>query len=386
MNIDPPSRNSISDKLIDHGHRAHYLGKGNDLFPLPAAELVQLAQNLQLTSENESYLAEMIEAVRSTKKLPFVWTPQEQFFLDHSTNDQVIPYLLYRFKFHVLPERRTVTDFPVHLLVEPISVCNLRCVMCFQTDSSFTKKPFMGLMDFGLYKDVIDQAVEGGAGALSLGSRGEPFLHPNLGKMLRYASDKKAFFDLKINTNATKLTEAQCHDVLSSDVNLIALSIDAHEKALYEDIRVRGNFDEVVQNVRRLREIRDKSYPNSKVEIRVSGVRFREDQNEAGFREFWSKICDTVVYVRAQLRWNTYENDLHPERDRPCDFLWNKLYVWHDGTCNPCDEDYKSYLSPGSVKEHSIRDIWHGEQLSQMRQAHINGDRANYNPCDRCGV
>jgi len=241
-------------------------------------------------------------------------------------------------------------------------------------------------MDMDLYRNVIDQAVDGGSGAISIGSRGEPFLHPNIGEMLRYASEKKHFFDLKINTNATKLSEEQCHSILSSDVNLVALSIDAHEKAVYEDIRVRGKFDEVVENVRRLRKIRDTQYPNSNLEIRVSGVQFREDQDEAGFHAFWSEICDTVVFVRAQMRWNTYENPLHPERIRPCDFLWHKLYVWHDGICNPCDEDYKSYLTPGNVNEHSLKEIWHNGAISQMREKHINGMRGEFNPCDRCGV
>jgi radical SAM protein with 4Fe4S-binding SPASM domain len=265
-------------------------------------------------------------------------------------------------------------------------VCNLRCVMCFQTDKSFTKKPFMGMMDMGLYRNVIDQAAEGAAGAISLGSRGEPFLHPGIGEMMKYASDKNTFFDIKINTNATKLSEAQCHEILSSDVNLIALSIDAYEEKTYEEIRVRGKFKEVLNNVKRLRKIRDTQYPQSKAEIRVSGVRFRDDQNEAGFHNFWSEICDTVVYVRAQLRWNTYENTVHPERTRPCDFLWNKLYVWHDGICNPCDEDYKSKLTPGDVTRHSIERIWNGKTLNKMREEHLANRRSNYNPCDRCGV
>ncbi|CCQ75497.1 protein of unknown function[Include Radical SAM superfamily domain] [Magnetospira sp. QH-2] len=258
--------------------------------------------------------------------------------------------------------------------------------MCFQIDKSFTRKPYMGLMDLGLYRDVIDQAAEGGAGAISLGSRGEPYLHKQIGDMLRYASEKKCFFDLKVNTNATRLSEQDCHDLLSSNVNLIALSVDASEKEVYESIRVRGKFDVVVENIRRLRAIRDKHYPNSLSEIRISGVRFREDQNERHFQDFWSEICDTVVFVRAQLRWDTYGNPLHPERVVPCDFLWNKLYVWHDGQTNPCDEDYKSYLTPGNVKERSIKDIWNGDAMNELRQAHLQGGRSTFNPCDRCGV
>ena len=386
MTVNEEALKSISDKQTNHGHRAHYLGSADCQFSYSTEDLRRLMIDLSLDSTDQAYINEILESLENVGQLPFKWTPQEQFFVEHNNQDRVIPYLLYRFKFRILPERRVVTKFPVHLLIEPMSVCNLRCVMCFQTDKTFTKKPFMGMMDIDLYRNIIDQAVEGGAGAVSLGSRGEPFLHPGMGEMMKYASEKNSFFDIKINTNATKLSEAQCHEILSSDVNLIALSIDAYEEKMYEEIRVRGKFKEVLNNVKRLRKIRDTQYPQSKAEIRVSGVRFRDDQDEAGFHDFWSEICDTVVYVRAQLRWNTYENAVHPERTRPCDFLWNKLYVWHDGICNPCDEDYKSNLTPGNATHQSIEKIWNGETLNKMREKHLAGRRSDYNPCDRCGV
>lgn len=377
---------AVSDKPWDRGHRAHYLGAGDCRFPYGADELVRLAQSAALSLADQGCFDEIVAALRAKGALPFAWTPQEQFFIAHNATDRVVPYLIYRFKFRVLAERHQVSDFPLHILIEPMSVCNLRCVMCFQVDKSFTRKPYMGAMNMELFRNVIDQAAEGGAGAISIGSRGEPFLHPKLPEMLRYASDKKTFFDLKINTNATRLTEAQCHALLSSDVNLVVLSIDAHEKELYEKIRVRGDFDQVLANVRRLRAIRDRDYPDSKIEIRVSGVKFRPDQDEKAFMAFWSDICDTVVYVRAQKRWNTYENPIDPDVAHPCSFLWNRLYVWHDGKCNPCDEDYKSLLSPGSAHERSLKAIWQGETMTKMREAHLTGRRGCFNPCDRCGV
>ena len=383
---DPKPDTVISDKASDHGHRAFYLGAEKCDFPLSAADVRRLSETAGLSGQEAAYLDELIASLEQDGRLPFEWTPQEQFFLERNPEARAVPYLLYRFKFRVLPARHVVTDFPVHLLIEPTSACNLRCVMCFQSDSSFTNKDYMGMMDMGLYRDIVDQAAEGGAGAISIGSRGEPYMHKHIGEMLRYASDKKCFFDLKINTNATRLDEADCHDLLSSDVNLIALSIDANEKDLYEKIRIRGNFDTVLENVRHLRDIRARHYPDSKTEIRVSGVKFRDDQDETAFHNFWAEICDTVVFVRVQERWNTYENPTHPDRATPCEFLWNKLYVWHDGICNPCDEDYKSLLSPGNAAEQSIREIWGGEKLTRLRQHHLDGLRATYKPCDRCGV
>ena len=55
----------------------------------------------------------------------------------------------------------------------------------------------MGLMSLDLFKNIVDQAADGETGAISIGSRGEPFLNKDLGNMLKYVSEKKEFFDLK---------------------------------------------------------------------------------------------------------------------------------------------------------------------------------------------
>lgn len=208
----------------------------------------------------------------------------------------------------------------------------------------------------------------------------------HFGQMLKHVSAKKNFFDVKINTNATRMTESDCHDLLSSSVNVITISVDADSKDLYEQIRVRGKFDKLVENVDRLFEIRAKHYPDSKAEIRVSGVKFRDDQDETRFALFWQRRSDNVAYVQAQARWDTYGNAPHPENTRSCDFLWERLYVWYDGSTNPCDEDYKSYLSPGKVGDRSLREIWCGEELTRLREQHLSGRRGERVPCDRCGV
>lgn len=376
----------IYNTLKIHGRKATFLGRQECVFPYAADDLRRLAEPHALLGENQQILDEMMQSLDREGQLPFSWTPQEHFFVTHNADERVVPYLLYRFKFRVFPERHIVADFPVHLLVEPTSACNLRCVMCYQSDRTFNRKPYIGMMDMGLFRDVVDQAADGGSGALSLVSRGEPFMHKDFGEMLRYASSKKRFFDIKTNTNATRLTENACHDLLSSDINVIVISVDAHEKDLYEKIRVRGNFETVLANVRRLCDIRDRQYSDSKVEIRISGVRISDEQNEKEFHDFWSEICDTVVLVRAQKRWNTYENDLHPDHAPPCSFLWDRFFVLFDGTFNMCDEDYKAYLSPGTARESTIREIWHGEALTRLRSRHLAGRRPDIVPCDRCGL
>jgi len=256
--------------------------------------------------------------------------------------------------------------------------------MCFQIDKSFTTSDFMGMMDLNLFKKIIDQAVEGGTKAITLASRGEPTLHPKLSDMLEYCSGK--FFELKINTNATRLNDALIHQILKSEVTNIVFSIDSYTKDEYESIRVKGIFDEVVKNIKKFKQIKEEFYPESRCETRVSGVKVDKKQDSKKFRDFWKDYVDNVVMVEMENRWDTYHNPKEIMGTGACDYLWERMYIWYDGICNPCDSDYKSELSVGTVKENSIRDIWNGQKFTDLRNLHLSGKRNKAYPCDRCPV
>ena len=62
------------------------------------------------------------------------------------------------------------------------------------------------------------------------------------------------------------------------------------------------------------------------------------------------------------------------------------MYVWFDGKVNPCDADYKSYLSFGNLKTDSIKKVWNDILISKTREDHLKNKRNKITPCDRCGV
>ena len=150
-------------------------------------------------------------------------------------------------------------------------------------------------------------------------------------------------------------------------------------------MRLGANFEAIVENVDMLYRIR-KNYPNSVTEIRVSGVDSTKTLDRKKFHDFWIERADHVSAGYAIERWDTYNNTEHPEISQACDFLWDRMYVWFDGKSNPCDADYKSYLSYGSVKDSSIKDVWNGKAVRELRQKHLSGERKNVDPCNKCGV
>ncbi len=352
---------------------------------------VELSTNrAELSSENMEVLSDLRREMSEVKfdsiidrESPTVVTPQELNWLGRHAQDKWLDYLVHRYKFKLYPVQKKLSTFPRHLLIEPTSVCNLRCVMCFQVDKSFTSDhQMMGMMPWELFTSVVDQAVDHGCHAITLASRGEPTLHKKFGDMLAYTADR-GIFDTKINTNATRLTEKMVHDILAADVSTMTFSIDSTTKEAYERIRVGGSFDQVLGNIERFNEIRETKYPGSGTTTRISGVAVGGTEDPEEMERFWSNYVDEVTIVRMLPRWDSYSNTTLG-RQTVCSLLYERMYVWFDGICNPCDFDYKSLLSVGNAREESISDIWLGEKYRRLRELHEARQRASLVPCDRC--
>ena len=313
----------------------------------------------------------------------FVLSQDERTQLSKLPRTSWLRFIRYRYRFKIYPRRRRLSDFPLVMLVEPTSICNLRCQMCFQSDDSFSRdRSLMGRMEFGLFQQIIDEMAAHGCDSLVLASRGEPTLHPRFADMLAYASPR--VLDVKMNTNATRLDEPLCHRILQAEPNLVVFSADSEDPAQYEEIRKGARFDQVLENVRRFRDIRAKQYPNSRTTTRVSATLFRKDQNAEAIRSFWSELVDQVAVHSAWPFWDSYNAPLS-EVTNPCGLLWERMFIWWDGVCNPCDIDYKSHLAMGKLDARtSIQEIWRGEKAQNFRRLHENSQKNSCVPCNRC--
>jgi radical SAM protein with 4Fe4S-binding SPASM domain len=300
------------------------------------------------------------------------------------SDTQLSRYLFYRYRYDVFPQTKQLDDFPPCLQIEPTSICNYRCVFCYQTDSEFTlpRNGHMGMMDLDLFKRIVDQA-EGACEAVTLASRGEPFLCRDIKKMLAYMQGK--FLALKINTNAWYLDEQKAHTILQSGVNTLVFSADAASEPLYSQLRVNGKLERILANIEKFQNIRSRDYPDSKVITRVSGVRYSADQNLDEMERLWGNLVDQVAFVDYNPWENTYQRPVN-DVITPCSDLWRRMFVWYDGTVNPCDVDYKSSLAVGNVKQDSLSELWKGEKYSAYRRAHLTRQRSTVNPCNRCTV
>lgn len=349
-----------------------------------AIEFLETKKNFSSVEAKVETLIKSHNELKDLLNSNFVVSLHELEYLSKAPKNIWVEYLSFRHAFRNLAKNKKVVPFPLYLLIEPTSICNLRCVMCFQIDKSFGgEKAFMGRMNLDLFRKVIDQAHQGGTKAITLASRGDPTLNKDLVRMLEYMKGK--FLEIKINTNGILLNDELSRSILANEVTDLVFSIDSYERENYERIRQKAKFDRVVLNVKRFMKIREDEFPNNRTTVRVSGVKVDQEQDKDKFNQFWGQLVDYTSLTDLQERWDTYNNSELPSNMLlPCGDLFERMYVWWDGKVNPCDVDYKSTLQVGNIQHQTIEEIWNGPAYSELREKHLNGLRNEVSVCAKC--
>ena len=333
----------------------------------------------------EKYIIAYEEYFKNKKPNSIIPNEIDRLELENLDADKLKRYLDYRYKYKIYSEEQILEAYPPCIQIEPTSVCNYRCVMCFQKDKTFSKKSsgHMGNMSLDLFKKIIDE-LEGNLEAITLASRGEPMLNPKIIEMLEYCGEK--FLALKMNTNGSMLNEKNIHRILSTGLNTMVFSVDSADKENYEKIRVNGNFEKVFSNIKLFSEIKKKHYPDSNLIIRLSGVKINDNQNIKNMQNQWEEFADVLAFTNYTPWQSSYENDIN-EITSPCSELWRRMFVWWDGKVNPCDFDYKSMLKTGDIeieKNDNIKRLWNSEKYNNLRKYHIEKARNKISPCNKC--
>lgn len=294
-------------------------------------------------------------------------------------------YIYHRYRYDIYPARRLLDAYPPYIQIEPSSVCNYRCPFCYQREKTFSapNSGFMGSMSLKFFKSIVDQ-IAGHIEFGSLASRGEPLICPDIDAMVTYCAGK--FLNLKMNTNGALLNERHAHALLSGGIQTLVFSIDASNPDDYRRWRVNGDYDKVRRNIEAFQRLRERQYSTTRLITRVSGVLMDPArQSLKAMVDAWGDLVDQIAFVK----YNPWENVYEAEGSgisEPCSDLWRRLFVWYDGTVNPCDTDYHSTLAVGRLPETGISGVWTSARYQQCRLLHAENCRAALEPCRRCSV
>lgn len=286
-------------------------------------------------------------------------------------------YLLNRFRWYMYPRLGKVSPFPLHVDIEVTARCNLRCPMCpsrHLTDEVYGQ---YGHMDFSLFKTLIDECAQNQLFSIRLSWRGEVLVHPQILRFIDYAKRIKKIPNVSFLTNGALLRGKLAERLVDYGVDYISVSIDGLAE-MYEQIRHPMQFDRIWQNLRNLKELREKKH-SRKPQIRVTTLWPAIAKDPTAYYRKMAPVCDAIVFNPLK-DYNLSE----PKKENfICQFPWERLFVGFNGDIHPCSNTKDPFVI-GNAHQTSLAEAWQGKRLHRIREIHASGSRLKLFPCNSC--
>jgi radical SAM protein with 4Fe4S-binding SPASM domain len=277
--------------------------------------------------------------------------------------------------------------FPYMAHVSPAGLCNLRCAICPAHDPQTRGK---SLLPFLTFKKLVDE-IGDYLIYIILWSWGEPFLNPDIYRMISYAGEKNVLTVTSSNLNRFGREEAK--KVVESGLDALIVALDGVTEESYSKYRSGGSARRVIENTRILVEEREKSR-KKKPFIDLRMVVSKENEHEVEeFRSLARKLGVDMLSFKAFstrqpgfadpeidrqyapktkfFRWYDYQPDFTVNRRAKkynCKFPWTKPTVFADGEILSCEFDLQYSHAFGNLNEQSFREIWFGEKAREFRR------------------
>ena len=288
---------------------------------------------------------------------------------------------------------------PISLSIEPTTSCNLRCPECPSGLRSFSRPT--GMLDKTFFKEILDQ-VHSRVFYLVFYFQGEPFLNPDFLEMIRYASKKKMY--TATSTNAHYFNDELARKTIESGIDRLIISIDGTSQDTYEQYRIGGSLDKVLDGTKKIVEWKRKL--NSATPFLVFQflvVRPNEHQVDEVKKLAKEIGVDKVVFKTAQIYDFKNGNDLIPLNEKysryhrlsdgtyeiknslkdQCWKMWHSSVITWDGQVVPCCFDKDAKHAMGSLKEKTFKEVWNNTAYLNFRSGLLKS-RKEIDICKNC--
>jgi tungsten cofactor oxidoreducase radical SAM maturase len=134
--------------------------------------------------------------------------------------------------------------------IEVTARCNLNCAMCVRQ----VWRDAPGEMSWETFQAVIEGLrAFPDLRRITFGGFGEPLVHPRFPEMLALAAELEV--GMTLTTNGLLLDQAMIEALVAARLDTIVVSLDTVHVQAYEQARIEGGVDQVLDNVRALRDL-----------------------------------------------------------------------------------------------------------------------------------
>ncbi|MCX7822586.1 MAG: radical SAM protein [Syntrophobacterales bacterium] len=287
----------------------------------------------------------------------------------------------------ILKRELPLWDFPRNIQIQTIAACNAHCIFC---PHGKTKNPLpRGIMDWELYRNIIDEITKYRVFRISPYLMNEPLLDKEIGDRIRYISSRKRFPTYtKINTNASLLNEEMARDLLDSGLDVLTCSVHGIVKEKYESTMLGLKLEEILENIDRFLELKAK-LRKKKPELRITMIRTKLIEPDIDkIKEYWEKRNVRVAVRPMSNRAHESISSLTINAREFLPFTWchrlfEQIYVNVKGQLLLCCNDWEQTTILGDLTKQSIYEAWHGKPYMEVRKRFLKGQVKGI-LCERC--
>ncbi len=232
-----------------------------------------------------------------------------------------------------------------------------------------------------------------------LGGFGDPLCHPQLSAVLEalrpseLAATGGGVFGLAVRTSAVDLTAEVIDMLIAHRVDVLNVTLDAWTPETYQDLQSPGgemtaNLDAVLESLDRLAAAKADCLSVAPLVV-PEFCKSRDNLHElddfydgwmqrlgiasiTGFNHFGQRLEDRGLIKMA------------PAARTPCRRVRSRALVLADGRVTLCDQDFEGKHTIGTIEESTMGELWAGESLSQVREAHVSGSAELPVICGSC--
>ena len=301
---------------------------------------------------------------------------------------------------------------PFSAAIDPMNQCNLACPLCPTGAGKLVGN--IAKMPLSLFKSAV-LSLGNNVRRIALFNWGEPFLSPEIFPMIKVLKGHAKYVEIHSNFSFVK-QDKFFEDLARSGLDRLILSIDGASQESFEKYRVGGNFELVIDNIKRLKAVQTKlnlkttkifwkmvvsrhnehEVLKAKSMARDLGVLFalssiilgdmdvdtEFDSNFADRKKTW--LSTNPFFVKRH-----YRSSRMSQRRGVCKHLFADPTIDPSGDVFPCGNLIRKENAFGNIRDQKFKDIWMNEKFTFSRNLFIKNaplDFKHETVCSRCNI
>ena len=272
--------------------------------------------------------------------------------------------------------RKTAREFPKSVCLETFNLCNGSCIFC----------PYVRVHDNKILLEdkyvfsIIDEAANMNIERFSLFNNNEPLLDDRIYDFIAYARKKMPNVRMTLSSNGKIITTEKLLKVIKNGIDNFYISIPTLDEEISHKIMGINAMD----IVEKIMGLPNELYKNIRIAVPMSRY-FDKEIYKRVFEPYAIRVITWEMEANAEWpEFETIKKLAQMKYEYGCDRPLDQAIISSNGDVLLCCRDWKHEVVLGNIKEKTLLDIWHSEQMKCYQMKFEEGNQKDIPLCSSC--